>query len=242
MGQGDAALIRLAGKTVLIDAGPSAAVASRLCEMGVDTVDLIVASHNHADHIGGVPAVLSTLPVRYYLDNGVPHTSRTYELVLALVRDRGITYLQSHHRVVALGDAMLHVAPSPAAREGEHNNSSVVVRLERGRFSALFTGDSETEQIQAMLEAGDVPDVDVLKAAHHGARNGVTPGWLARTRPEVVVISVGAGNSYGHPDPWALRYYEAGGRRVYRTDFHGDIIVRVAPDGSYTVTTTRGEP
>lgn len=80
----------------------------------------------------------------------------------------------------------------------------------------------------------------MLKAPHHGARNGVTPAWLAATRPQVVVISVGK-NSYGHPDPWALRYYATVAREVYRTDIHGDLGLVAHKDGSYQVMTERGE-
>ena len=81
------------------------------------------------------------------------------------------------------------------------------------------------------------PHVDVLKAAHHGARDGLTPGWLQVTSPEVVVISVGARNAYGHPDPWALRYYATRNRSVYRTDQDGTVIVSVDSAGLYAVET-----
>ena len=110
--------------------------------------------------------------------------------------------------------------------------------VERGGFRALLTGDSEVEELDAWLESGVIPRVNVLKAAHHGARNGVTPGWIARTNPEVVVISVGASNSYGHPDPWAMRYYRSHQRTVMRTDEDGTVIVTVDRDGHYTLVTT----
>ncbi len=114
--------------------------------------------------------------------------------------------------------------------------------VERAGFRALLTGDSEVGEINAWLKADVIPTVDVLKAAHHGSRNGVTPLWLQTTKPKVVVISVGAGNDYGHPEPMALRYYEAGGRAVYRTDHHGDVVIRVLPDGAYKVETEKKTP
>jgi competence protein ComEC len=89
-------------------------------------------------------------------------------------------------------------------------------------FRALLTG---------------VPDVTVLKAAHHGSRNGVSPAWLAATKPEVVVISCGLNNQYGHPHPWALRYYGAVASEIYRTDWDGEVRVRGHHDGSYEVST-----
>jgi competence protein ComEC len=240
VGQGDAILIRNGTRTALIDTGPSDAVASRLRALGVDTIHLFVASHNHADHIGGADAVLRSFPVRFYLDNGHPASTRIQARVLALVDSTGATYLNATPRTLSLGDARLRIVPAPDNVPGdEQNNRSVTVLLERGSFRALFTGDSETELLQALLETDQIPDVDLLKAAHHGSRNGVTPAWLARTKPEVVAISAGSGNRYGHPSPAALRYYCTAERRVLRTDLAGDIVIAVDPSGTYQVDTQR---
>lgn len=240
VGQGDAVLVRSGGKAALIDAGPSDRIVERLRALGVTSLDLLVASHNHADHIGGADAVLASLPIRYYLDNGHPATTAIQSRVLELVERRGATYLRASPRTISLGDATLRIIPAPEGAGGdEQNNRSVAVLLERGTFKALLTGDSEVEEINALLRTAEIPDVDVLKAAHHGSRNGVTPAWLARTRPEAVVISVGAGNGYGHPHPAAVRYYEAGGRQVLRTDREGDVIFSVTPTGCYETRTER---
>lgn len=111
--------------------------------------------------------------------------------------------------------------------------------MRRGTFRALLTGDSEQPELSAWLDTDSIGVVDVLKAPHHGSRNGLTPAWLTRTRPKVVVISVGAHNQYGHPDPGALATYESDGRRVFRTDNDGDVVVTVAPDGRFEVSTER---
>lgn len=242
VGQGDAVLIRNAGREVLIDTGPTDDVAAHLKRLGVDTLDLLVASHNHSDHIGGADAVLDRIPVKNYLDNGHPATTQIQRRVLDRIRRKKVTYLRATSRTIAIGDARLRIIPAPAIAgldDGEQNNRSVVVLLERGRFRALLSGDSEVEEQDALLKADQVPDVDVLKAAHHGSRNGVSAAWLARTRPEVVVISVGAGNSYGHPHAEALRLYRSAGSRVLRTDQQGDVVIRVGPDGRYVVRTER---
>lgn len=240
VGQGDAVLIRSDGRTALIDAGPADRIVAQLRALGVDTVDLLVASHNHADHIGGMDAVLDSFPVRFYLDNGHPAGTRIQQRVLERVERHGVTYLQPTRRTLSLGDAQLRVLPSPLEpRTEDQNNRSLTLVLEYRGFRALLPGDAETPLLNALLAAGDVAAVDVLKAAHHGSRNGLTPAWLARTRPAVVAISLGAGNMYGHPHEAALRYYCAGGRRVLRTDLHGDIIVRVDPTGGFTVQTGR---
>jgi competence protein ComEC len=239
VGQGDAVLVRSAGRTALIDAGPSDRVAERLQALGVDTVHLLVASHNHSDHIGGADAVLETFRVRNYLDNGHPATTAIQKRVLKLVEERGVTYLQASPRTLTLGDAKLRIVPAPQDVGGdEQNNRSVVTLLERGAFRALFPGDAEREEIEALLASREVlPDLDVLKAAHHGSRNAVTEGWLARLRPEVVVISLAEGNVYGHPHREALQRYCTEGRWVFRTDLHGEVVVRVDGEGRYTVRT-----
>lgn len=244
VGQGDAILIRSGDKIALVDAGSSDNVVQKLRAAGVDHIDLAVASHNHSDHIGGMDAVLDSLPVRTYLDNGHPATTRIQGRVLQRVETKNITYLQPTARTIGLGSATLRVVPPPrlATDAEEQNNRSVGLLVEQGTFRALLTGDSETQAINGWLEANMIPDVDVLKAAHHGSRNGVTPAWLARAQPEVVVISLAADNSYGHPHVAALRLYCAGERRVFRTDWHGDVVVDVEPSGRYQVRATRTSP
>ena len=114
VGQGDATLIREGGKTVLIDAGGSAAIASYLRTLSVDTIDLVVASHNHSDHIGGMTTVLQTAVVRFYLDNGIAHTTSTYRQTIQAVQASGAQYLQATDRSIQLGEATVTIlAPPP---------------------------------------------------------------------------------------------------------------------------------
>jgi competence protein ComEC len=243
VGQGDAILIRNGGKTVLVDAGETDGIAARLRQLGVDTIGLIVASHNDNDHIGGLDAVLRALPVRYYLDNGFPKTTRIQRTVLELVRDRGVTYLQTGPRTIEVGDARVRVLPSPATGRGvAQNDHSVVLVVERGAFRALLTGDSEKRELAALLRHDEVPDVDIFKAPHHGSRTGLLDAFLARARPEVIVISVGLGNPFGHPHEDALAAYQVLGRTVLRTDQSGDVVVSVDSAGCYDVRTARSGP
>lgn len=242
VGQGDAALvISPEGKTALIDAGPAdAGVARRLVALDIDTLDLVVASHAHDDHIGGMEEVVRTFPVRAYLDNATPYTTATYHHVMRLVESARLVYLAPVARTIALGSVPLRVLPPPPGAAAQ-NDRSVGILLEFGAFRALFVGDAELDELGYFLSL-DLPEVTILKAAHHGARNGVTPGWIARTRPAIVVISVGAGNRYGDPDPRALRYYSALGARILRTDRDGTIEIRGGRDGSYEVETRHGRP
>lgn len=232
--QGDATLVMSPeGKVALVDAGPGPEIVAQLRRLGVDTIDVAVASHADADHIGGMAAVIRAFPVRYYMDNGVPHTTATYRELMRTLRDSDITYLEATARTIGLGSVSLRVLPPPA--EGDtQNNRSVGLVIEFGEFRAILTGDSEVEELNHFLALG-VPAVTVLKAAHHGSRDAVSPAWLAATKPGVVVISSGLNNPYGHPDPWALRYYRAVASEVYRTDLNGEVEVTAAPDGRYEI-------
>lgn len=237
VGQGDAILLRSGGRVALIDAGQSDRIVGTLRALNVDTIELFIATHNHADHVGGADAVLDSFPVRFYLDNGLPAATQTHDRVLERLSNNGrITYLSATSRTISVGETKVRILPAPIVSGGDdQNNRSVAILIEHGRFRALASGDSEVEQLNALMARDSLPDVDLLKAAHHGSRNGVTPAWLSRLRPEVVVISAGAGNSYGHPHPAAMRYYCAGNRRVYRTDRNGDISIRVDSTGVYQV-------
>jgi len=241
VGQGDAALVREGGKTVLIDAGPSAAIASYLRSFRIDTIDLLVASHNHSDHIGGMTTVLNSAVVRFYLDNGLPHTTGTYQQTMRAVQASGAQYVQATDRAITLDSAVLHVlAPPPGVQD--QNNGSVGILIEYGEFRALLTGDSEQEELGYWLGSGAIPEVNVLKAAHHGSPNGTSGEWIAATHPQITVISVGRGNSYRHPSAAVISEWAQAGARVYRTDRDGSVLVLANDDGSFVVTTANADP
>jgi len=234
VGQADAILVREGGKTALIDAGSGAGILTQLHALGVDTIDLLVASHNHSDHIGGMTAVLGGTVVRFYLDNGVPHTTATYQRTIQAVTASGAQYLRPTSRTITLGNARLRVL-APPPNIDDQNNSSVGILIQYGEFRAVLTGDSEQFELQYWLEHDSIPQVTVVKAAHHGSRNGTTPAWIEATHPQVVVVSVGTGNSYGHPSPQVVEAWESVGATVYRTDQDGAVIIQAKRDGSYVV-------
>lgn len=240
VGQGDATLVRSPeGKTALIDAGPDDRIVRQLERLGLDSLDLVVASHAHADHIGGMEAVLRKFPVRYFMDNGVPYTTPTYRALMREVVRSDVVYLQAVARTIELGALRLSILPPLPDGEGQ-NDRSLGIIVEYGEFRALLPGDSEIRGLNHFLALG-VPKVAVLKAAHHGSRDAVTPAWLMATAPDVVVISCGKDNAYGHPHPRALRYYEAKAQEVYRTDRDGEVSLRAAADGGFMVRTFAGE-
>jgi competence protein ComEC len=239
VGQGDAVLVQAPeGQAALIDAGPGVELASRLRGLGVDTLDLVIASHPHADHIGGMREILRAFPVRFYMDNGQPHTTTTYATVMQELRDRTeIVYLQATPRTIEMGSAQLRVLPPPPDADSNLNNASVGVILEHGDFVGFFSGDSERPELMHFLQEGAVPDVTLLKAPHHGSDDAVSERFLDAADPEVVVISVGRGNRYGHPKPAALRSYASYADHLLRTDVNGRVTVLGYPDGTYEIET-----
>ncbi len=233
VGQGDAVLIQAGGRTALVDAGPSAPL-DELRRRGITSVDLLVATHPHQDHIGGMDDVLAALPVRFYMDNGRTHTTATYlRLVNRLEASPDVTYLEATPRRIALGEAEIEVLPLPPG-PGEHNDRSIGLVVRFGDFEAFLSGDSEKGELTWWTDRGAIPDVELLKAPHHGGDNGVTDAFLGAARPEVVVMSVGP-NSYGHPGTGALAAYAAAGARVERTDRAGSVTVVGRADGSWAV-------
>jgi len=234
VGQADAILVRESGKTALIDAGSGAGILTQLRALGIDTIDILVASHNHSDHIGGMTSVLGGTVVRFYLDNGVPHTTATYQRTIQAVTASGAQYLRPTSRTITLGNARLRVL-APPPNIDDQNNSSVGILIQYGEFRAVLTGDSEQFELQYWLEHDSIPHVTVVKAAHHGSANGVSAEWIDATHPQVVVISVGTGNSYGHPSSQVVEAWESVGATVYRTDQDGAVIIQAKRDGSYVV-------
>ncbi|MDE2878297.1 lamin tail domain-containing protein [Candidatus Palauibacter soopunensis] len=235
VGQADAVLIQApGGRTALIDAGRDD-VAPLLRQFGVSEIDLLVATHPHADHIGGMAGVIAALPVRFYMDNGEPHTTQTYRRLLAALDARPeITYLEASPRTLTLGEVEIDVLPLLPRGTTNHNDRSVSLLVRFGEFRAFLSGDSEVRQLTHLMNQGAVRELALLKAPHHGSDNGFTREFLNAARPRVVVISVGR-NSYGHPRPAALRAYEASGATVFRTDWHGHVSVQGRESGDYEV-------
>ncbi len=235
VGQGDAVLIRAPeGQTALVDAGPRDVV-PLLRQLGVERIDLLVATHPHADHIGGMAGVIESLPVRFYMDNGDPHTTQTYRRLIAALDARPeITYLEAVPRTISLGSASIEVLPLLPRGTAGINDRSVALVVRFGDFMAFLSGDSEVRQLSHLVGQRAVPDVALLKAAHHGSDNGFTWEFLRAARPEVVVISVGR-NGYGHPRAEALAAYSGVGAAVLRTDLHGHVEVRGYGDGRHDI-------
>jgi competence protein ComEC len=183
--------------------------------------------------------VFAAVVVLNYMDNGVPHTTPTYHKTIAAVRrERGLRYLEATDRVITLDSVALRVLPPPRTDDTQNDNS-VGILVEHGAFRALYTGDSEPRELAHWLRHTKIPGVTLIKAAHHGSWNGVTSAWIKATAPKVVVISVGARNSYGHPSASTLQHWHSAGARVYRTDVDGTVQISASRSGEYTVQLVR---
>jgi len=232
VGQGDAVLIQTAQGNMLIDGGDNhmgERVVSYLRAQGVTRLDYVVATHPHADHIGGLIAVLNSIPVNQIIMPNVVHTTLTFERFIDAIEDNNIPVREpAVGSTITLGDAEFTIIAPNLGSSGVRglNDYSVSLRLEFGRTSFIFTGDAEVRSETEMLEARHNLRADVLHVGHHGSTTSTTQPFLDAVRPRIAVINVGADNSYGHPHGAVVRRLESARIRIYRTDHHGNIIIQ----------------
>jgi beta-lactamase superfamily II metal-dependent hydrolase len=240
VGQGDGFLIiSPEGKSVLIDAGPPGAgddVVAALRKRRIGSLDLTVATHPHADHIGGFRQVIENVEVKNFLDSGQVFASDEYERLLRTIRDNRIKFITARRGMkfdLDSGVKLETLNPQgddrwiTKIRQGGsvENANSVVLRLSYGDFSMLFTGDAEFETEALMMKSGAPLRAQVLKVGHHGSRHATSGRFLETVKPEAAIISCGDDNKYGHPAQPTLDRLRRADVKVYRTDLSGEIAV-----------------
>lgn len=232
VGQADCMLLRCGGQTLLLDGGnveDSRLVVSYLLEQGVEELDYVVNTHPHEDHVGGLDGVLAVFPVGAVYGTTTTYASQCYDTFLHYVDQQGLTLQRPEVGAqLSLGDAMVTFL-GPCRTYAETNNTSLVLRVDYGETSFLFTGDMEQDAEADLLASGVCLEADVLKVGHHGSSTSTSEDFLDAVHPRYGVISCGEGNSYGHPHAETLSRLEQANVQLYRTDLCGT--VRITSDG-----------
>lgn len=240
VGQGDAIAVRTpASRWLLVDAGPPVdgdsgahAVVRALRARGVAHLDFVVLTHPDLDHIGGAVPVLEHFTVGRILDPALPAPKASYVEVLETAGRLEVPWSAATVGTTLELDGVTLKVLHPSGGSGtplEANAASVVLLLEWRGFRALLTGDAYVDVERALADG--VGDIDVLKVGHHGSDTSTDSLFLARTTPEVALISVGRRNRYGHPHPSVVHRLAQSGAEIRRTDEEGSVTVTVGKDG-----------
>jgi beta-lactamase superfamily II metal-dependent hydrolase len=228
VGEGDSILLDIGDTEVLIDGGgKSPGVVSYINNYVDGSLEVMVATHPHADHIGGLIAVLGAFEVDEVWINGDTSTSQTYSQFMSAVNTEGCEVYEARRgNTIQVGNLTFDVL-HPANLSGSTNDNSIVLSLSYGQVDFLFTGDVEQAAEASMLVQSivPVPDVEILKVGHHGSSTASSIRFLQVTEPECAIYMAGEGNSYGHPHEEAINNLCEIGAQIYGTDIHGTVII-----------------
>ena len=220
VGQGDSAIIEHDGHTMLVDAGTfdsGSEILSYLRYLGIKKLDVVVASHPHTDHIGGMVDVINGIPVNLYIDNGANNTVPIFrDLMKTLVRKQ-IPYKPAKTgQLIPFTDDMSIKVTYPDSLSGNLNEDSLAFLLTFGKVKIFFPGDCESCDASC----------DVVKLAHHGSGGSATRGVLKGDNPETAVISLAKDNDYNYPSPSTMNALKNNGVEIHRTDLEGTVVLK----------------
>lgn len=242
VGQGDSEFIELPnGQCMLIDASVSSygeKIVETIEGYGYSEIDYLVATHPHADHIGGMSDIIESFEIgEIYMPRAVS-SSKTYENLLTAISDKGLEINTARADKTIYSDSEMQIdilAPVSESYE-ETNNYSAVVKLTYGSNSFLFTGDAEELAENEMLDyCYDKLSADVLKVGHHGSSSSTSDEFLQAVSPQYAVISCGEGNSYGHPHSETISRLNNMGIEYYRTDINGTVTISCDGGGTFDI-------
>jgi competence protein ComEC len=240
VGQGDATLLQGPDFTILIDAGrhDHSDVVPYLKSVGVTSIDLLIGTHPHADHIGQFPQVIEAFPVGEVWLSGDITTTQTFERAIDAIEASGAGYHEPRAgETFDFGSARIEVI-NPDRLTGELHEGSIGVRVVYGNFTALFTGDAEAETEAAILARKHDVEALILQLGHHGSSTSSSVEFLEAVNPEVAVYSAAEDNSYGHPHKVVLERLRQMGIQIYGTAVNGTITV-ITNGQTYEVQTQR---
>lgn len=232
VGQGDSEFVELpGGKCMLIDAGTadySQSIIDYISSCGYSTVDYVVATHPHADHIGGMSDIIDAFAVGEIYMPKVSANTKTFERLLTAVSNQGITIntAKAGREIYSNSNMKLEFLAPLSSNYDDLNNYSAVLKITYGKNAFLFTGDAEDVSENEMLESSyQKLGADVIKIGHHGSSSSATLAFLKAVTPRYAVISCGVDNAYGHPHSETLNRLERFGIEIYRTDTAGTVTV-----------------
>jgi competence protein ComEC len=232
VGQGDAALIHTpANEYILVDGGPGQEILQRLGEVMPfyeRTIDVIVLSHPHADHVDGLIEVLRRYDVRAVYFTGIQYNNPGYDLFIELIAEEGADiFFVGRGKDFRFGNVVIDTLYPFGNIQGREfsniNNSSIVLRMIFGRTFFYFGGDAEVDVEEELIKSGLDLHADIFKASHHGSRTANSAGLLTLIDPEFSVISCGEGNKFGHPHQETINVLLKRDVRIFRTDIDGSV-------------------
>jgi len=217
------------GKTMMIDAadkGDYDKIEAYLDDTRTEKMDVLVATHPHADHIGGMREVIQNYDIGEIIMTRTTHTTKTYENLLETIKDKGLTITTAKAGADFMLGRHVHCAiVAPVTLDyDELNNKSVVIRMVYGKNAFLFTGDMEEDSERDVLDAGYDVSADVLKVAHHGSSSSSTEAFIAAVSPDYAIICCKQKDDDDPPDQETLDTLTAYGVDIYRTGLNGDVM------------------
>lgn len=226
VGQGDSELITIDGVDILVDGGPDAKVLESLSKVMSPTdryIDLVILTHPHLDHFGGLTDVFKNYQVGVFIDSGHDHTIAQYDYFKKVLAEKNIKHIN-----LAKGDKIKYkdlvlnfLSPAKIGQKELHDNT-LVFMLEKESFKGLFTGDINFKIEKNLVRDFKDLSANLLKISHHGSANSTSNEFLRAVHPQISIIEVGR-NSYGHPKPALLSRLQSSGAQIYRTDQDGTI-------------------
>lgn len=226
VGQADSILIQDNDAYMLIDAGNNEdgeKLVSYFQTLGIESFQYVIATHAHEDHIGGMDDIIDSFDIDTFYMPDVITTTKTFESVLDSLEEKNIAFQTPVvDSTFELGNATIQVLYI-GTEENNLNNTSIVLKLTYGNNSVLFMGDAEKE-VETTIENKEI-NADVLKVGHHGSDTSSSKRFLEKVNPSYAIISVGTGNSYGHPNNSTIQALENLNTKIYRTDENGTIII-----------------
>ncbi len=231
VGQADSQLIICNGKTMLIDAGNSKdgeKLVNGIKALGISKLDYVIGTHVHEDHIGGMSYIIDSFDIgAFYLPYNTNTTSSYYKRLLTSISNKGLEITEAViGEKIEFSSAICEIMSVDNNEPENANLASIILQISYGTQKYLFMGDAETENEKSR----NWEDIDVLKVGHHGSNTSSSEKFLKQVLPEIAIISVGEGNSYGLPKDKIIDRFEKMGTTIYRTDEDGTI--QIVSDGN----------